>query len=134
MMIRTSTTVEEMSCHPHRSSIYNRVSNTAKFGWGKSILTYSGEDSSYESLFDDIFAYYKIMPKFYISSQFGSTIISLIKKGIEISILPQSYSHYYEIGVRFILLPFSSDFYFNWSKDGSIIIIIIIIKNIMNLI
>ncbi|MBM7420535.1 MULTISPECIES: hypothetical protein [Chryseobacterium] len=74
------------------------------------------------------------MPKFYISSQFGSTIISLIKKGIEISILPQSYSHYYEIGVRFILLPFSSDFYFNWSKDGSIIIIIIIIKNIMNLI
>ncbi|MGD1317825.1 LysR family transcriptional regulator [Chryseobacterium sp. 2R14A] len=96
----------------------------------KFILTHGGADSTYDSLLDDIFAHYKISPKSYISSQFGSTIISLIKKGLGISILPQSYSHYDEIGVRFIPLPFSSDFYINWRKDDSNIII----KNIMDLI
>lgn len=96
----------------------------------KFILTHGGADSTYDSLLDDIFAHYKIMPKSYISSQFGSTIISLIKKGLGISILPQAYSHYDEIGVRFIPLPFSSDFYINWRKDDSNIII----KNIMDMI
>ncbi|CDT01671.1 Transcriptional regulator, LysR family [Sphingobacterium sp. PM2-P1-29] len=96
----------------------------------KFILTYGGSDSRYDSLLQDIFKHYNIHPSSFISSQFGSTIISLIKKGLGIAILPQSYSHYDPIGLRFIPLPFFSDLYINWRKDDPNIII----KNIMDLI
>ena len=94
------------------------------------ILTFGGSGSSYDSLLKDVFQHYQIDPDSYISSQFGSTIISLIRNGLGISILPQSYNHYDTIEVRFIPLPFSSDLYVNWRKDDSNIII----KNIMDLI
>ncbi|MEN5085031.1 LysR family transcriptional regulator [Sphingobacterium faecium] len=96
----------------------------------KFILTYGGSDSRYDSLLQDIFKHYHIHPSSFISSQFGSTIISLIKKGLGIAILPQSYNHYDPIGLRFIPLPFFSDLYINWRKDDPNIII----KNIMDLI
>lgn len=95
----------------------------------KFILTFGGLDSSYDSLLMDVFKHYEINPESYISSQFGSTIISLIKKGLGISMLPQSYNHY-DHSVRFISLPFYSDLYINWRKDDPNIII----KNIMDLI
>lgn len=96
----------------------------------KFILSFGGSNSSYDSLLEDIFRHYEIIPNSYISSQFGSTIISLIKKSLGISILPQSYSYYNEIGVRFIPLPFSSDLHVNWRKGDSNIII----RNIMDII
>lgn len=96
----------------------------------KFILTFGGSDRSYDSLLKEIFEYYQIRTESYISSQFGSAVISLIRNGLGISILPQSYSHYDKIGVRFIPLRFSSDLYIHWRKDDPNIII----KNILALI
>lgn len=96
----------------------------------KFILTDGGSDSSYDILLENIFKHYKILPNSYISSQFGSTIISLIKNGLGISILPKSYSYHGNDGVRFISLPFYSDLHIIWRKDDSNIII----KNIIHLI
>lgn len=95
----------------------------------KFILTHGGGDSSYDMLLEDIFKHYDIHPASNISTQFGSTVISLIKKGLGISILPESYVHYDGTFVRFIPLPFCSDLYINWRKDDSNIII----RNIIDL-
>lgn len=96
----------------------------------KFILTYGGLDSSYATLLKKIFNHYEVDPQSYISCQFGSTIVPLIKKGLGISILPQSYTLNSTTGVRFIPLPFYSNLYINWRKDDPNIII----KNILNLI
>ncbi|MNU25426.1 HTH-type transcriptional regulator BenM [compost metagenome] len=83
----------------------------------KFILTTSDYQSSYTSKIDEIFSFYKISPKPYILSEFGSTIISLVKKGLGISILPHSYSLNTSDGVRFITLPFESELFITWRKD-----------------
>lgn len=96
----------------------------------KFILTYGGSTSTYDALIDEIFKYYNFKPDYCITSQFGSTITSLIKKGLGISILPQSYNDGDNNGLRFIPLPFTSDLYITWRKDDPNTIL----KNIVTLI
>lgn len=96
----------------------------------KFILTYGGLNSSYATLIKKVFAHYDIDSESYISCQFGSTIIPLIRKRLGVSILPQSYDLNNATGVRFISLPFYTDLYINWRKDDPNIII----KNVLNLI
>lgn len=96
----------------------------------KFILTNSNTDNSYDAIISSVYKHYQIAPDSYISCEFGSTIISLIKNGLGISILPQSFSFQYNEGIRFIPLDFTANLYINWRKDDPNPII----RNILELI
>jgi len=83
----------------------------------KFILTANDHESSYNHLIQEVFAFYNINAESYIMCEFGSTIISLVKNKSGISILPHSYSHQENPGVKFIDLPFQTDLFINWRKD-----------------
>ncbi|NAW52129.1 LysR family transcriptional regulator [Elizabethkingia argentiflava] len=83
----------------------------------KFILTTEDHSSSYNKLIQEVLQSYKIPQDTYIHCEFGSTIISLIKKGLGISILPHSYQLHENKAVRFIPIPFVTDLYIHWRKD-----------------
>lgn len=83
----------------------------------KFILTTNDYESSYNAHIQQIFSFYNISQDSYIMCEFGSTIISLVKKGLGISILPKSYSQHEISGVKFIDLPFETNLFINWRKD-----------------
>ncbi|MFH7017314.1 LysR family transcriptional regulator [Flavobacterium sp. FlaQc-47] len=92
--------------------VTNKTLLTQKF-----ILTTGGAGSSYDSLIAKVYKHYQIDPHSHISCEFGSTIIPLIRNGLGISILPQSYDRQYNNEVRFIPLAFTTSLYINWRKD-----------------
>lgn len=81
------------------------------------IATNAGSSNSYDSIISDVYKHYQIDPDSYISCEFGSTIISLIKNGLGISILPESYRLQHNENVRFIPLAFTANLYMNWRKN-----------------
>lgn len=83
----------------------------------KFISTNAGSSNSYDTIISDVYRHYQINPDSYISCEFGSTIISLIKNGLGISILPESYRLHRNENVRFIPLAFTANLYINWRKD-----------------
>lgn len=83
----------------------------------KFMLTTGHDSSSYDMLVQEVIKSYHISLDSYIRCEFGSTIISLIKSGLGISIMPQSYQFHQNSGIRFIPLPFVSDLYIQWRKD-----------------
>lgn len=83
----------------------------------KFIATNAGSSNSYDSIISDVYKHYQIDPDSYISCEFGSTIISLIKNGLGISILPESYRLHHHENIRFIPLPFTASLYINWRKN-----------------
>lgn len=95
----------------------------------KFLLT-TGDNSSYNMLVQEVLNFYKIKLDSYIRCEFGSTIISLIKNGLGISILPHSYHLHQNTGIRFIPLPFVTDLYIQWRKDDPNPIL----KNILELV
>ena len=83
----------------------------------KFIATNAGSSNSYDSIIGDVYKHYQIDPDSYISCEFGSTIISLIKNGLGISILPESYRLHHHENIRFIPLAFTASLYMNWRKN-----------------
>lgn len=83
----------------------------------KFIATNAASSNSYDSIISDVYKHYQIDPDSYISCEFGSTIISLIKNGLGISILPESYRLHHNEHVRFIPLTFTANLYLNWRKN-----------------
>jgi LysR family transcriptional regulator, transcription activator of glutamate synthase operon len=83
----------------------------------KFIATSAASSNSYDSIIIDVYKHYQIDPESYICCEFGSTIISLIKNGLGISILPESYRLHHHENVRFIPLNFTANLYINWRKD-----------------
>lgn len=83
----------------------------------KFMLTTGPDSSSYDMLVQEVIKSYHISLDSYIRCEFGSTIISLIKSGLGISIMPQSYQFHQNSGIRFIPLPFVTDLYIQWRKD-----------------
>ncbi|WP_326983603.1 LysR family transcriptional regulator [Chryseobacterium sp. MYb264] len=81
------------------------------------ILTVNDYESSYNRHIREVFSFYNISQKSYIMSEFGSTIISLVKKGLGISILPKSYAKNGNTGVKFIDLPFETNLFVIWRKN-----------------
>lgn len=81
------------------------------------ISTNANSSNSYDSIITDVYKHYQINPDSYISCEFGSTIISLIKNGLGISILPETYRLHYNDSVRFIPLNFTANLYMNWRKN-----------------
>jgi DNA-binding transcriptional LysR family regulator len=56
-------------------------------------------------------------PRVRVESGFGSTLLGLVAKGLGISIMPFSYSHYLTDEVRFIKLPATSSLYATWRRE-----------------
>jgi len=95
----------------------------------KFLLT-TGDYNSYNVLVQKVIDTYHIKLDSYIRCEFGSTIISLIKNGLGISILPHSYHLHQNTGIRFIPIPFVTDLYIQWRKDDPNPIL----KNILELV
>lgn len=100
--------------HPFKTidDITNKSISEQKF-----ISTNAGSSNSYDAIISRVYNHYQIEPDSYISCEFGSTIISLIKNGLGISILPESFRLHHHENVRFIPLAFTSNLYINWRKN-----------------
>lgn len=90
-----------------------------RLGDQKFILPVKDESSSYNHIIQQMFETLHIVPNVYLHSEFGSTIIALVKKGLGIAILPDSYRYHEIPGVRFIQLPFQTELYLNWRSDDN---------------
>ncbi|MEW6731132.1 MAG: LysR family transcriptional regulator [Acidobacteriota bacterium] len=66
-----------------------------------------------------IFNEYNFTPQIQYQSEFGSTILALVGRGLGVSILPFSYSAHSSRRVRFIKLPHMTTLYMVWRKDDS---------------
>lgn len=83
----------------------------------KFILPTIDEGSSYGYIIQQLFNSFDFVPDVYLHSEFGSTIIALVRKGLGIAVLPDSYSYHESPGLRFIKLPIKTDLYVNWRAD-----------------
>lgn len=83
----------------------------------KFILPIRDPGSSYSDIVQEFFRSFDIIPEAPFQSEFGSAIIALVRKGMGISILPDSYISHESTGVRFIKLPFKTDLYLNWRVE-----------------
>lgn len=89
----------------------------AQLATQKFILPTIDEGSSYGHIIQQLFSSFDFTPDVYLYSEFGSTIIALVRKGLGIAVLPDSYSYHESPSLRFIKLPFQSDLYLNWRAD-----------------
>lgn len=78
------------------------------------ILSINDDTSSFNDIIRQFFAAYDVVPDIVYHCDFGSTILALVRKGLGISVLPDSYMQHQVPGVRFIRLPYKTDLYINW--------------------
>jgi LysR family transcriptional activator of glutamate synthase operon len=97
----------------------------------KFILPTIDEGSSYGHIIQQLFSLFDFLPDVYLYSEFGSTIIALVRKGLGIAVLPDSYSHHESPGLRFIKLPIQTDIYLNWRADDHNPVLSNVLKLIM---
>jgi DNA-binding transcriptional LysR family regulator len=64
-----------------------------------------------------IFAQYGFQPDVHIESDFGGMVLSLVARGLGVSIMPASYARSAPPGVRFIELPHKTRLYAAWRRD-----------------
>lgn len=64
-----------------------------------------------------IFADAGFTPKVRFESDFGATLLGLVAKGLGVSLMPVSYSHYQTDEVRFTPIRFASDLYATYRRD-----------------
>ncbi|TCJ18786.1 LysR family transcriptional regulator [Flaviaesturariibacter flavus] len=69
--------------------------------------------ASLRRLFDS----YGISPDVRIESDFGGMVLSLVARGLGVSVMPASYARSAPPGVRFIELPHKTRLYAAWRKD-----------------
>jgi len=96
----------------------------------KFILPVADGNSSYLSIVQEFFDSMGFTPETFFYSDFGSTILGLVAKGLGLTILPITYEHHQIPGIRFIELPFSADLYLNWRTDDKSIVL----KNVLQII
>ncbi|WP_316738926.1 LysR family transcriptional regulator [Pedobacter aquatilis] len=83
----------------------------------KFILPTIDEGSSYGQIIRQLFSSLGFEPDVYLHSEFGSTIIALVRKGLGIAVLPDSYAYHESPGLRYIKLPIQTALYVNWRAD-----------------
>ncbi|HVK97660.1 MAG TPA: LysR substrate-binding domain-containing protein [Flavisolibacter sp.] len=71
----------------------------------------------YVSGLRQIFNDYNFTPNVYIESDFGGMILSLVGRGLGVSIMPSSYAYGASADVRFINLPQKTNLYVTWRRD-----------------
>lgn len=64
-----------------------------------------------------IFADAGFAPKVRFESDFGATLLGLVAKGLGVSVMPASYSHYQTEELRFTPIPFTSELYATHRRD-----------------
>lgn len=85
----------------------------------KFILSGLRHNTYYVSNLRDIFRDYNFQPNVHIESDFGGMILSLVAKGLGVSIMPSSYASSAPAGVKFINLPQKTTLYAAWRKDDN---------------
>jgi DNA-binding transcriptional LysR family regulator len=115
--------------HPYRS-----VDDLSKESLIKQkfILPIKDEGSSYSDIIHGMFRSLDVVPDVYLHSEFGSTIIALVRKGLGVAILPDSYMYHESPGLRFIQLPFETDLYINWRTDDHNPVLLNVLKVIQS--
>ncbi len=100
--------------HPFRDAknITSEALNEQKF-----ILPVKDEGSSYSDIIHQFFRSFNVVPDAYLHSEFGSAIIALVRKGLGIAVLPDSYRFHESTGIRFITMPFKTELFLNWRVD-----------------
>jgi DNA-binding transcriptional LysR family regulator len=91
--------------------------NSALLNEQRFILPAQEPGYSYPALIREIFDYYRIKPTVYYESDFASTVLALVARGLGISIVPISVSYPFVPGVRFIEIPFEIPLYLYWRKN-----------------
>lgn len=86
--------------------------------------------SSYPEIMKQVFLHYGVTPEIYFESDFGSTILGLVERGLGISIMPYSFSATHHPGVRFIKIPFTIPLYVYWRREEENVVV----RNILELI
>ena len=73
----------------------------------------------YTQILRTIFKDAAFEPKINLVSEFGTTIMSLIERGLGISILPISYAKNAPSNLHFITIPYSSFLYVQWRREDN---------------
>jgi len=81
------------------------------------ILSGLHQKTFFASFLRNLFYNYDFEPQVLIESDFGGMILSLVSKGLGITILPSSFSYAKAENVRFIELDEEIGLYMNWRKD-----------------
>jgi DNA-binding transcriptional LysR family regulator len=85
----------------------------------KFILSGLHHKTYYVSSLRQLFRTYNFEPNVHIESDFGAMVLSLVAKGLGVSIMPSSYAISAPAGVRFINLPQQTNLYATWRKDDN---------------
>ncbi|RWY48389.1 LysR family transcriptional regulator [Mucilaginibacter gilvus] len=81
------------------------------------ILPIANARSNFYFFVQEIFKFYQIKPVATYHSDFGSSVLGLISRGLGVAILPISFVHHGTPGIRALEIPFSTDLYVSWRKD-----------------
>ena len=85
----------------------------------KFILSGLHNKTFYVSSLQQLFRAYNFEPNVHIESDFGGMVLSLVAKGLGVSIMPSSYAISAPPGVRFINLPQKTSLYAAWRKEDN---------------
>jgi DNA-binding transcriptional LysR family regulator len=85
----------------------------------KFILSGLHHKTYYVSCLREIFRANNFEPNVHIESDFGGVVLSLVSKGLGVSIMPSSYAISAPPGVRFINLPQKTNLYAAWRKGDN---------------
>jgi len=102
--------------HPLTQTNFNSLAQVKE---EKFILSGLNNHTYYVSTLRELFRSYGFEPNVYIESDFGAMILSLVSKGLGLSIMPSSYAINAPPGVRFINLPQKTKLYAAWRKDDN---------------
>lgn len=97
----------------------NKSVNLKNLSEEKFILPSMTGSSQYSEELKEIFEAHDLEPQAYIESDYGATILSLIARGLGISVMPASYADNLPKGVRFIELPYRTRLYAVWRKHDN---------------
>lgn len=104
------------SKHPLTQKTYKKLAQLTN---EKFILSGLHHKTYYVESLNAIFKEHDFAPQVHIESDFGATIMSLVAKGLGVSIIPESYAFSRQKGVRFIRLPYKTRLYATWRKNDT---------------
>jgi DNA-binding transcriptional LysR family regulator len=85
----------------------------------KFILSGLHNKTYYVATLRQLFREYNFEPNVHIESDFGAMVLSLVARGLGVSIMPSSYASSAPPGVRFINLPQKTNLYAAWRKEDN---------------
>lgn len=85
----------------------------------KFILSGLTNQTFYVASLRQLFREYGFEPNVHIESDFGAMVLSLVARGLGVSIMPASYAGNAPAGVRFINLPQKTTLHAAWRKDDN---------------